>query len=282
MIDQGNLIDSHQQVIPIYSKSDHDRSCFSQEWKSEVTAHDRSGKPDTTSWNAVQQVRPQQGDTLLDGNAQSVRYGEISHDGSGQPDSANFQEEAHSEIFVMGSDAAEFVNKVKDQVRSRQKRMPNVADSGEEHSIIWGMFMASTMNAATVMEIISQIVKIPSWIPGISPCRKCSTSQKIGERSGRGQECGQDSSGKTFMETSVIDWWWNRYQSPTRKSLRLLGFCVVSWKGSSTSWIQQSLERKDRMDRHWQKLQRLWRNQWRADRVRVEYFPRIHNVAALR
>ena len=27
-----------------YSKSDYDRSCSSQEWKSEVTAHDRSGE----------------------------------------------------------------------------------------------------------------------------------------------------------------------------------------------------------------------------------------------
>ena len=41
--------------------------------------------------------------------------------------------------------------KLKDQVRQRQKRMSNVADSGEEHSIIWGMFMAATMNAATFM-----------------------------------------------------------------------------------------------------------------------------------
>ena len=63
----------------------------------------------------------------------------------------NHQEQAYSETFVMGSDAAEFVNKVKDQVRKRQKRMSNVADSGEEHSIIWGMFMAATMNAATFM-----------------------------------------------------------------------------------------------------------------------------------
>ena len=51
----------------------------------------------------------------------------------------------------MGSDAAEFVNKVKDQVRNRQKRMSNVAESGEEHSIIWGMFMATPLNAATFM-----------------------------------------------------------------------------------------------------------------------------------
>ena len=99
----------------------------------------------------MQQVRPHHGDTLLDGGAQSVRYGRMHHDRSGQPDSANSQEVADSETFVMGSDAAEFANKVKDQVRKRQKRMSNVADSGEEHSIIWGMFMASTMNAATFM-----------------------------------------------------------------------------------------------------------------------------------
>ena len=50
----------------------------------------------------------------------------------GQPDSANYQEETDSETFVRGSDAAEFVNKVKDQVRKRQKRMSNVADSSEK------------------------------------------------------------------------------------------------------------------------------------------------------
>ena len=108
-----------------------------QEWKSEVTAHDRSGKPDKTSWNTVQQVRPHHGDTLLDGNAHSVRYGKMIHDGSGKLDKVNSQEGADSDTFVMGSDAAEFVNKVKDQVRNRQKRMSNVAESGEEHSIIW-------------------------------------------------------------------------------------------------------------------------------------------------
>ena len=136
---------------PGYSKEDYGQSLSSQEWKSEVTAHDRSGKLEKTSWDAVQQVCTNNGDALLDRNAHSVRYGETIHDGSGQPDSANYQEEAASETFVMGSDAAEFVNEVKDQVRSRQKRMSNVAESGEEHSIIWGMFMAATMNAATFM-----------------------------------------------------------------------------------------------------------------------------------
>ena len=58
---------------------------------------------------------------------------------------------ADSKTFVMGSDAAKFVNNVKDQVRNRQKRMSNVAESSEEHSIMWGMFMVATFNAATFM-----------------------------------------------------------------------------------------------------------------------------------
>ena len=36
-------------------------------------------------------------------------------------------------------------------MRNRQKRTSNVAESGDEHSIIWGMFMAATLNAATFM-----------------------------------------------------------------------------------------------------------------------------------
>ena len=41
-----------------YSKEDYGQSWFSQEWKSEVTAHDRSGKLDKTSWDMMQQICP--------------------------------------------------------------------------------------------------------------------------------------------------------------------------------------------------------------------------------
>ena len=85
----------------------------------------------------VQQVRPHHGESLLDGTARSVRYGGILRDRSRQPDNINSQEEADSTNFVMGSYAAEFVNKVNDQVRKRQKKMSNVAGSGEEDSIFW-------------------------------------------------------------------------------------------------------------------------------------------------
>ena len=71
----------------------------------------------------------------------------------------------------MGSDTTElelsaesrsFVNWVNDQVRKRQNRISNVAGEGEEHSIIWGMFMAVTMNAVTFIGVrISKTIRIP-------------------------------------------------------------------------------------------------------------------------
>ena len=130
---------------------DYGLSWSSQVWKSGAAEHDRSGKPEKTSWDILQKVAPHREEPLLDGNAHSVRYGEMIHDGSGKPDNVNSKEGTDSETFVMGSDAAEFVNKVKDQVRSRQKRMSSIAESCTEHSIMWGMFMATTLNAATFM-----------------------------------------------------------------------------------------------------------------------------------
>ena len=78
----------------------------------------------------------------------------------GKPGNINSQEVARLQNFVMGNDETElelsvesrsFVNRVNDQVRKRQKRISNVAGEGEEHSIVWGMFMALTMESATFM-----------------------------------------------------------------------------------------------------------------------------------
>ena len=139
-----------QPSQPDHSKEDYGLPWSSQEWKSEVTAHDRLGKPDKTSWNEVQQVRPHHGDTLLDGGAQQGTEGGFMMD-QGNLIVLIPKKWQIPNFSSWVNDAAEFVNKVKDKVRKRQKRMSNVADSGEEHSIIWGMFMAATMNAATFM-----------------------------------------------------------------------------------------------------------------------------------
>ena len=112
------------------------RSWSSQEWKSGAAEHDRSEKPEEMSWDTLQKVDPHREEPLLGRNAHSARYGELIHDRTGKPVSVHHQEQAYSENFVMGSDA-DFVNNVKDQGRNRHKRMSNVAESGDEHSIIW-------------------------------------------------------------------------------------------------------------------------------------------------
>ena len=96
---------------PGYSKEDYGRAWSSQEWKSGAAKHDRSGKPEKISWDTLQKVDPHREEPLLGRNAHSARYRELIHDRTGKPVSVHHQEQAYSENFVMGSDAAEFVNK---------------------------------------------------------------------------------------------------------------------------------------------------------------------------
>ena len=128
-----------------YSKLDDDRAWYSQEWKTETTTYDRSGRPDKTSWRMVRKVRPDHEEILLHGTAQSVRNGETLRERSGRPDNIISQEVARPQNFVMGNDETElelsaesrsFANRVNDQVRKRQNRISNVAEDGEEHSMI--------------------------------------------------------------------------------------------------------------------------------------------------
>ena len=132
-----------------YSKLDCDRAWSSQEWKAEATTHDRSGKPDKTSWRMVQQVRPDHEEILLDGTAQSVRYGETLRDRSGHPGNINSQEVANSQNFIMGRGTTElelsaesrsFVNRVNDQMRKRQKKSSTLQEK-EKNILLFGDFL---------------------------------------------------------------------------------------------------------------------------------------------
>ena len=130
---------------------DYGLSWSSQEWKSGDGEHDRPGQPDKKSWDSLGKVDPHRGEHLLGSTAHSARNEETIHERTGKPASENVQGKANFEKFIVGSDTTEFVNKVRNQVRIRQKRMSNNAEDCTEHSIIWGMFMATTLNAVTFM-----------------------------------------------------------------------------------------------------------------------------------
>ena len=126
-------------------------SWSSQECKSGDGEHDRPGQPEQNSWDSLEKVDPHRGEHLLGRTAHSARNEETIHERTGRPASENIQGKADFEKLIMGSETTEFVNKVRNQVRIRQKRMSSNAEDCTEHSIIWGMFMATTLNAATFM-----------------------------------------------------------------------------------------------------------------------------------
>ena len=114
-------------------------------WSSVAKKEERSGRRDKISWKMIRKVRPGHEEIRLDGTAQSVRNEETPRDRSGRPD-IDSQEEARLQQFAIGNDEAElelslelrsFVNRVNDQVRKRQKRISNVTENGEKHSMIW-------------------------------------------------------------------------------------------------------------------------------------------------
>ena len=130
---------------------DYGPSWSSQVWKSGDGKHDRPGKPDKNSWDSLGKVDPHRGEHLLGRTARSSKNEETFHDRTGKPASENVQGKANFEKFIVGGDTTEFVNKVRNEVRIRQKRMSNDAKDCTEHSIIWGMFMTTTLNAVTFM-----------------------------------------------------------------------------------------------------------------------------------
>ena len=132
-------------------QKDYGLSWSSQEWQSGDGEHDRSGQLDRNSWDSLRKVDPHREEYLLGRTAHSARNEETIHDRTEQPVSENIQGKADFENFTMGSEITEFVNKVRNQVRIRQKRMSIIAEKCTEHSIIWGLFMATTLNAATFM-----------------------------------------------------------------------------------------------------------------------------------
>ena len=106
---------------------------------------------DQGNLDSLERVDPHRGEHLLGRTAHSARNEETIHERTEKPDSENVQGKANFEKFIVGSDTTEFVNKVKNQVRIRQKRMSDDAEDCTEHSIVWGMFMATTLNAVTFM-----------------------------------------------------------------------------------------------------------------------------------
>ena len=107
-----------------YSELNIDKSWSSQEWKSDELMEDRTGRP---------VVFAQHTDRFIVEN-----------------DKMNSYTEAESEMSL---ESRSFLHRVNDQVRKRQNQSSKDASKdSDKYSVIWGMFMSSTLRASVFME----------------------------------------------------------------------------------------------------------------------------------
>ena len=189
-----------------YLQKDYGLSWSSQEWKSGDGEHDQSGQPDRNSWDSLRKVDPYCEEYHLGRTSHSARNEETIHDRTGRNVSENLEGKAHFENFIMGSEITKFVNKVRNQVRIRQKRMSSFAENCTEHSIIWGMFMATTLNAATFMgknfSIMQNVVKNEE---SLTLKQMFDITAQIVHNEEENFWSGQNSVSEEFLDTTVID-----------------------------------------------------------------------------
>ena len=88
--------------------------------------------------------------------------------------------------------------------------------------------------------------------------------------------------GKFSMETIIFGQWRRSHQSLAYKGLCFLRFSVTSWKGESEHNSKFCLGRTVGLVQRFTTIQNFGHNWRRTDGIRVEYFPRIHHIAARR
>ena len=86
--------------------------------------------------------------------------------------------------------------------------------------------------------------------------------------------------GKICLETIISGQWWRSHQSLACKGLCILRFCVMSWKGESEPSIQYCLGTAVGLVQRFIIIQNFGHSWRRTYGIRVEYFHRIHYMAA--
>ena len=139
-----------------YSGWDDDKAWSSQEWKADELMDDRTETPVVASWARTHEF---QSSFSHEKTKHVIWEEEETHDRTGTPVVCP-QREARPQQFIIGDDETEldlslgprsFLDRVNDQVPKRQKRISNVTEDSEKHSVIWGMFMSVTLESAVFM-----------------------------------------------------------------------------------------------------------------------------------
>ena len=269
-----------------YSKVDDDRAWSSQEWRTEITTYGRLVRPDKTSWRMVRKVRPCHEEILLDGTAQSVRNEEVLRDRSGRPDDINSQEVARPQNFVMGKrwNRIGIVCRIKiiresDEWSSAKKTEKNFQCYRKWRRTFYDLGECLRLwhcNQQYSWERISKTIVTPLWILQIS------TLKQMFDISAKWVSEQEEISGLETIGWENHSWKYMSLIGDERIiNLQRTKVYVFSDSVLCLGRIHQNPESNKAWEQRigwitfFQSLERLWRNRWRADEIRVEHLPRI-------
>ena len=137
-----------------YSGWDDDQAWSSQEWKTDTSMCDRSGQPVVTSWGKTRESQS----SFSHEETKHVILEEEIHDRTGTPVVCPQRGERPQQLII-GDDNAEsemslksrsFLHRVNDQVPKKAGPVLKRCNS-DEHSVIWRMFMSSTLQPSVFM-----------------------------------------------------------------------------------------------------------------------------------
>ena len=83
------------------------------------------------------------------------------------------------------------------------------------------------------------------------------------------------------METFIFGWCWRAFQFLARENSRIFQILYMPWKNEWKPTIKLCMGRKTDVVPEFTTAQNFGHNQWWTNGIRVEYFYKIHHIAAL-
>ena len=75
------------------------------------------------------------------------------------------------------------------------------------------------------------------------------------------------------MEVFIFGRWWRSHQSLAHEGPRIPRFCIVVWKGEREPTVKHCMGEEIDVFQKFTRIHSLGQNWWRANGIRVEYFP---------
>ena len=196
-------------------------------------------------------------------------------------DEKNSYTEAESELSL---ESISFLHGVNVQVRKRQNQSSKDATKdSDNHSVIWRMFMSSTLQASVFM------VKNywDNWHSIKNTGKDLTMKQMFDISEKLITEQTDEIYGIRTVNWEHSSWKYlslvggEKVISLSHTKVFVFSDCIMPWKDEREPTIKLCMGRQIDVVQKFIRIQKLGQNWWWANGIRVEYLPRIHHIAAL-